>query len=75
VLAAWEHYNIQFLTAELGVPKAGIPYWSDADYDTVYVLSLTLTPNPYLTLTPNPNLTLTPKPKPKPNLTLSRCST
>ena len=42
VLAAWEHYNIQFLTAALGVPKANVPYWSDKDYDTVYVLTLTL---------------------------------
>ena len=43
VLAACEHYNIQFLTAALGVPKANVPYWSDKDYDTVYVLNLTTT--------------------------------
>ena len=39
VLVAWEHYNIQFLTAELGVPEDTIPYWDDDDYDTVYVLT------------------------------------
>jgi len=43
VLAAWEHVNIQFLTAALGVSKDQIPYWSDKDYDTVYVLNLTTT--------------------------------
>ena len=40
VLVAWEHVNIQFLVAELGVPKAEIPYWKDSDYDSVYVLQL-----------------------------------
>jgi len=40
VLASWEHYNIQFLTADLGVPKHSIPDWSHNDYDSVYVLTL-----------------------------------
>eukprot|EP00656_Telonema_subtile_P007132 TRINITY_DN1333_c0_g1_i1.p1 TRINITY_DN1333_c0_g1~~TRINITY_DN1333_c0_g1_i1.p1 ORF type:complete len:207 (+),score=41.78 TRINITY_DN1333_c0_g1_i1:102-722(+) len=38
ILVAWEHENIQFLTADLGVPKASIPAWSNNDYDTVYQL-------------------------------------
>ena len=41
ILAAWEHVNIQFLTAYLGVPKSQIPYWSGDDYDTIYILNLT----------------------------------
>mmetsp|Transcript_39211 Transcript_39211/g.65060 ORF Transcript_39211/g.65060 Transcript_39211/m.65060 type:complete len:219 (+) Transcript_39211:54-710(+) len=40
VLVSWEHYNIQFLTADLGVAKHNIPYWSRSDYDTVYALTL-----------------------------------
>lgn len=40
VLVAWEHVNIQWLTADLGVPKAQIPTWQDSDYDSVYVLTL-----------------------------------
>ena len=40
VLVAWEHVNIQWLTADLGVPKAHIPNWKDSDYDSVYVLTL-----------------------------------
>merc|ERR1712060_787934 len=40
VLVSWEHYNIQFLTADLGVSKRNIPYWQNSDYDTVYVLTL-----------------------------------
>jgi len=40
ILVAWEHVNIQFLVAELGVDKDRIPYWKDDDYDTVYVLTL-----------------------------------
>eukprot|EP00966_Prymnesium_polylepis_P119708 2766540-Prymnesium_polylepis.1 len=43
VLAAWEHYNIQFLTADLGVPKSEIPDWDGDDYDSVY--ALTVAPN------------------------------
>ena len=41
VLAAWEHVNIQFLTADLGVPKSQIPHWRAEDYDTVYIVNLT----------------------------------
>ena len=40
ILAAWEHVNIQFLTADLGVKKSQIPRWSGSDYDTVYHLEL-----------------------------------
>lgn len=40
ILAAWEHVNIQFLTAFLGVSKSQIPHWSGEDYDTVYHLEL-----------------------------------
>ena len=40
VLASWEHYNIQFLAADLGVPKADIPNWPHDDFDTVYVITL-----------------------------------
>ena len=40
VLVAWEHVNIQYLTADLGVPKASIPNWPDSDYDTVYELTM-----------------------------------
>ena len=40
VLVSWEHYNIQFLTADLGVPKHQIPHWKGSDYDTIYVLTL-----------------------------------
>ena len=39
ILTAWEHVNIQFLTAALGVDKSRIPSWSNADYDTCYVLT------------------------------------
>jgi hypothetical protein len=39
VLVAWEHINIQYLTADLGVDKAKIPSWANADYDSVYVLT------------------------------------
>ena len=39
VLVAWEHYNIQFLTADLGVDKSKIPEWSGDDYDSIYVLT------------------------------------
>mmetsp|Transcript_61457 Transcript_61457/g.99486 ORF Transcript_61457/g.99486 Transcript_61457/m.99486 type:complete len:114 (-) Transcript_61457:32-373(-) len=38
VVVGWEHVNIQFLTAELGVPKDHIPEWPGSDYDTIYVL-------------------------------------
>ena len=37
-LVAWEHVNIQYLPADLGVPKEQIPTWPDSDFDTVYVL-------------------------------------
>jgi len=40
ILVAWEHHNIQFLTADLGVKKSNIPDWSGSDYDTVYELKL-----------------------------------
>ena len=40
ILVAWEHVNIQYLTADLGVEKSKIPKWSGEDYDTVYVLQL-----------------------------------
>ena len=40
VLVAWEHVNIQYLAADLGVPKAKIPTWPGSDFDTVYVLSM-----------------------------------
>ena len=40
VLVAWEHLNIQYLTADLGVPTAKIPHWEDSDYDTVYTLTM-----------------------------------
>lgn len=43
IVVAWEHYNIQFLTNELGVPTTEIPYWGDDDYDTVYVLTVQIT--------------------------------
>ena len=39
ILTAWEHINIQFLTAALGVDKSRIPSWSNSDYDTCYVLT------------------------------------
>jgi len=39
ILASWEHINIQYLTADLGVDKSLIPAWQDADYDTVYQLA------------------------------------
>ena len=40
VLVAWEHLNIHYLAADLGVDKSLIPRWADSDYDTVYVLHL-----------------------------------
>ena len=40
ILIAWEHLNIQYLAADLGVPEAHIPAWPDSDYDTVYKLEL-----------------------------------
>ena len=40
VLASWEHYNIQFLTEDLGVDASDVPEWGDDDYDTVYELTL-----------------------------------
>ena len=39
ILTAWEHVNIQYLTADLGVAASQIPSWSGADYDTVYELT------------------------------------
>ena len=39
VLAAWEHDNIQYLTADLGVSKSKIPKWSSSNFDTCYVLT------------------------------------
>ena len=39
ILTAWEHVNIQYLTADLGVDKAQIPEWKGSDYDTCYVLT------------------------------------
>ena len=40
ILASWEHYNIQFLTADLGVPKKSVPNWGSDDFDSVYVVTL-----------------------------------
>ena len=40
ILVSWEHVNIQFLSADLGVPKSKIPYWKGSDYDTVYELTI-----------------------------------
>ena len=40
ILVSWESYNIQFLAAALGVPKAELPIWQSSDFDTVYVLEL-----------------------------------
>ena len=31
ILVSWEHYNIQFLTADLGVSKSKIPTWKGSD--------------------------------------------
>ena len=39
ILTAWEHVNIQYLTAALGVDTGSIPPWSNDDYDTCYVLA------------------------------------
>jgi hypothetical protein len=39
ILVAWEHINIQYLAADLGVDRSLIPSWKDDDYDTVYVLT------------------------------------
>ena len=39
LLVAWEHVNIQYLVADLGVDKAEIPNWANSDYDSVYVLT------------------------------------
>jgi len=39
ILASWEHVNIQFLTADLGVAASQIPKWSGEDYDSVYRLT------------------------------------
>eukprot|EP00756_Hemistasia_phaeocysticola_P064829 Hpha_TRINITY_DN8097_c0_g1::TRINITY_DN8097_c0_g1_i1::g.140047::m.140047 len=44
ILVAWEHVNIQYLTADLGVSKASIPTWKNSDYDTVYELTYTGSP-------------------------------
>ena len=41
ILVAWEHINIQYLAADLGVKKADIPVWSGSDYDSVYELGFT----------------------------------
>ena len=35
VLVAWEHINIQYLTADLGVAKKSIPNWVTAHYSFV----------------------------------------
>ena len=40
VLVSWEHYNIQFLTEDLGVDASDVPEWGDDDYDTIYELTL-----------------------------------
>ena len=40
ILVAWEHVNIQYLTADLGVAPTDIPEWKSSDFDTVYVLTL-----------------------------------
>ena len=39
VLVAWEHENIQYLAADLGVPTKSIPDWKSDDYDSVYELT------------------------------------
>ena len=36
---AWEHENIQYLAADLGVPTKSIPDWKSDDYDSVYELT------------------------------------
>jgi hypothetical protein len=38
ILTAWEHGNVQNLTADLGVDRAQIPDWEGGDYDSCYVL-------------------------------------
>jgi hypothetical protein len=38
VFVAWEHLNIQTLTADLGVAQSSIPQWPESDYDSVYIL-------------------------------------
>ncbi|KAH8098430.1 hypothetical protein JL720_1373 [Aureococcus anophagefferens] len=38
-LVAWEHENIQYLAADLGVPTKSIPDWKSDDYDSVYELT------------------------------------
>jgi len=43
ILAAWEHVNIQYLAADLGVEKSKIPNWNGSDYDSVYVVTLDAT--------------------------------
>ena len=40
ICVQWEHVNIQYLTADLGVNPSAIPKWKGTDYDTVYVLKL-----------------------------------
>jgi hypothetical protein len=47
VLVAWEHVNIQFLVANLGVDKSLIPHWKDSDYDTVYKLTFEAGGSPF----------------------------
>eukprot|EP00404_Azadinium_spinosum_P001529 CAMPEP_0180416898 /NCGR_PEP_ID=MMETSP1036_2-20121128/737_1 /TAXON_ID=632150 /ORGANISM="Azadinium spinosum, Strain 3D9" /LENGTH=121 /DNA_ID=CAMNT_0022421875 /DNA_START=360 /DNA_END=725 /DNA_ORIENTATION=+ len=39
LLVAWEHFNIESLIAELGVPESDVPVWEESDYDSVYALS------------------------------------
>eukprot|EP00912_Choanoflagellata_sp_UC4_P002204 UC4_evm5s1393 len=41
ILVAWEHVNIKYLTADLGVDRNSIPTWSGSDFDTVYILRFT----------------------------------
>jgi len=42
ILVVWEHFNIQFLTHDLGVgselKNRAIPDWPDEDFDTIYEL-------------------------------------
>jgi hypothetical protein len=40
ILVVWEHVNIQYLTAALGVDPLDIPVWADSNYDSIYQLAL-----------------------------------
>jgi hypothetical protein len=40
VLVAAEHVHIKYIAYDLGVPKDKIPSWSNSDYDSVYVITI-----------------------------------